>query len=396
MADDDSPPSSDSPTLPTHDFLRWLGARPSVVFYPSHPPTDFPSTFSNPDTLVWQLCREGYLEVCDWAKGMGQGFRLTAEGEALLHGMPTPGTAKESVDLSKPTTDAVSDTVAVARERLLHPPAPFITPMLMVAQIVWFIVGGVIAYRIGGLVEYLLGNSDPVLSWILPRLGALSGGSILANEWWRFLTFGFVHVGLFHLLAHLVILALLGIFAEGVWGRWRFLLIYVLSGLIGAMLSLTIEPQAREVGATADVLLAGASGSIWGITSATLAWLVRNLGLVPKPVALAWIHKILIVAIMNIMVSFYPHINLWCIVGGGISGFVIALSLARIRGRWKESILAATLLAVFIVGPISLLSWATRHTVDWKELKLRYQQQHKPKSVPNPAPVATDTPTPPP
>jgi rhomboid protease GluP len=396
MPDEASTNSSDSSPPPTYDLLRWLGSHSSVAFYPSHPPIDFPQAFSNPDTLVWQLCREGYLEVCDWAKGMGQGFRLTAEGEALLHGMPNQGTKAETVDLSPPSPEVVSDTGAVARERLLHPPAPFITPVIMVAQIVWFVVGGVIAYRVGGLVEYLLGNSDPVLSWILPRLGALSGGSILSNEWWRFLTFGFVHVGLFHLLAHLVILALLGIFAEGVWGRWRFLTIYILSGLIGAMLSLTIEPQAREVGATADVLLAGASGSIWGITIATLAWLVRNLALVPKPVALAWIHKILIVAIMNIMVSFYPHINLWCIIGGGISGFVIALSLARIRGRWRESLLAATLLAVFIVVPMSLLSWATRHTVDWKELKLRYQQLHKTKTVSNPAPVATDTPAPPP
>ncbi len=286
--------------------------------------------------------------------------------------------------------------MAVARERLLHPPAPYITPVLMVAQVVWFIVGAVQAYRIGGLVEYLLGNSDPVLSWILPRLGALSGGSLLAGDWWRFLTFGFVHVGLFHLFAHLVILALLGIFAEGVWGRWRFTLIYFLSGLIGAMLSLTIEPQAREAGATADVLLAGASGSIWGITIATLAWLVRNLALVPKSVALGWIHKILIVAIMNIMVSFYPHINLWCIIGGGISGFVIALGLARIRGRWKESALAGSLLLVFLVVPVSLLSWATRHTVDWKELKQRNERLQKPKTTANTPPVATDTPAPPP
>jgi rhomboid protease GluP len=388
MPDEASPPSSDCPPQPTRDFLRWLGDRPLVAFYPSHPPSDFPTNFDNPEAIVWQLTREGYIEVCDWAKGLGQGFRLTSLGEAFLQTLSNPDI---TVEPAKPVVE--SDTVAVARERLLHPPAPFVTPILMVAQIVWFIVGAVLAYRVGGLVEYLLGNSDPVLSWILPRLGALSGGGILANEYWRFLTFGFVHVGLFHLLAHLVILALLGIFAEGVWGRWRFLMIYVLSGLIGAMLSLTIEPQAREAGATADVLLAGASGSIWGITIATLAWLVRNLGLVPRPVALGWIHKILIVAIMNIMVSFYPHINLWSIIGGGLSGFIIALCLARIRGRWKESVLAASLLCVFLVVPISLLSWASRHTVDWKELKQRFNQQKKPKA---PAPVATDTPAAPP
>ena len=361
--------------------LAWIGSHAPPCFFPGEAPAELAPSREELEHSLWQLARNGYIEVSDWAKGQGQGFRLTAHGVATYQQLAQTDAAWVQQELG--ASADITDTAAIARERLLHPPVAVVTPLLMAILIVWFAIGAVQAYRVGGTVEYLSGNNDPVLGWLLPNLGAVSGAALLRGEWWRMVTFGFVHVGLFHLLAHLVILALLGIFAEGVWGRWRFSLIYFLSGLCGAMLSLAVEPEVREAGFPRNVVLAGASGSIWGVTLATVAWLMRNLGCVPHAVALVWIRKILIVAIMNLMVSFYPHINIWCIIGGGISGFIIAICLARIRGWARESAVAVVLLVGFLSIPVLLLNWTMRQIIPWPHLATRNElRNHK---APTPA-----------
>ena len=79
-----------------------------------------------------------------------------------------------------------------------------------------------------GVGDYLSGKSPATLS----LLGAVSSIDLMRGEWWRLLTCCFVHVGVLHLLANMLALGMMGPLAELLWGRWRLLVIYAVSGLV--------------------------------------------------------------------------------------------------------------------------------------------------------------------
>ena len=54
-------------------------------------------------------------------------------------------------------------------------------------------------------------------------LGAYYKPFIIAGEFWRFLTAGFVHIDLWHILMNMLALRNLGMFMEKITGRWRYL-----------------------------------------------------------------------------------------------------------------------------------------------------------------------------
>ena len=94
--------------------------------------------------------------------------------------------------------------------------------------------------------------------------------AIFAGEDWRLLSYLFVHANALHLLMNMGGLWVLGPFVERAYGRLRFALIYLCSGLAGSALYLVLgKLQLRE-----DDLV-GASGCIMGLLGATGAVMLR-------------------------------------------------------------------------------------------------------------------------
>jgi membrane associated rhomboid family serine protease len=109
----------------------------------------------------------------------------------------------------------------------------------------------------------LYGNSGSIY-----ELGALVINAIYSfgaapglahGEWWRLLTAAFLHYGPIHLGFNMLALWLFGGVVEQALGRWRFLLLYLVSGLAGSAGALLANPHAITV---------GASGAIFGILGA--------------------------------------------------------------------------------------------------------------------------------
>lgn len=93
------------------------------------------------------------------------------------------------------------------------------------------------------------------------------------GEFYRLFTSMFLHFGFRHLMNNMVILVLAGWNLELEIGSVRFLLVYILSGLGGNILSAWQEVL------TADYAIsAGASGAIFGIIGALLYIAIRNHG----------------------------------------------------------------------------------------------------------------------
>ncbi len=103
------------------------------------------------------------------------------------------------------------------------------------------------------------GSQNPL---VLVRFGAKYNPLIAAGQYWRLLTACFIHIGLMHLAFNGYALFSIGLESERRLGRGRFLLLYILSGLAGSVLSF--------VGS--DALSAGASGAIFGLIGAAIAY----------------------------------------------------------------------------------------------------------------------------
>jgi rhomboid protease GluP len=113
-------------------------------------------------------------------------------------------------------------------------------------------------------VSFASPSAEQVLQW-----GAEYGPLVFAGQWWRLFTAMFLHFGILHLALNMWCLWQLGFLAEFLFGRVRFLVLYILSGLGGAALSLLVHPT---------VVSAGASGAIFGLAGGVAAflWLRRR------------------------------------------------------------------------------------------------------------------------
>ena len=70
------------------------------------------------------------------------------------------------------------------------------------------------------------------------------------GEWWRLLTASFLHYGLLHIGLNMFSLYFAGSILEQVIGHWRFLLLYLVSGIAGSAGALLWSPNALTVGAS--------------------------------------------------------------------------------------------------------------------------------------------------
>ena len=88
-----------------------------------------------------------------------------------------------------------------------------------------------------------------------------------AHQYWRLLASIFLHFGIIHIGMNMYVLFQIGPFIEVTFGRFRYLLIYFIAGLLGSITSIFVHPQSVS---------AGASGAIFGLYGAVFAFLLRN------------------------------------------------------------------------------------------------------------------------
>jgi rhomboid protease GluP len=98
--------------------------------------------------------------------------------------------------------------------------------------------------------------------------GANFGPATQDGQWWRLFTALFIHFGVVHLAFNMFALWDIGRLVERLFGRTRFLLLYLGSGVIGNVLSLVVQGNQAVSG--------GASGSIFSLYGALLVFLWRE------------------------------------------------------------------------------------------------------------------------
>lgn len=78
------------------------------------------------------------------------------------------------------------------------------------------------------------------------------------KTWYTFITHQFMHGGVMHLAGNMFFLIMCGFAVEAAIGHWRFLLFYLISGVVGGVVHVLIDPNSTTP-------LVGASGAISGV-----------------------------------------------------------------------------------------------------------------------------------
>jgi rhomboid protease GluP len=162
----------------------------------------------------------------------------------------------------------------------------------------------------------LAGGSESVR--VLIRFGAKVNSLIVEGQVWRLLTSMFLHIGPVHLFFNGYALYIFGIQVERLYGSPRFLAIYLLAGLYGSLFSFAFGPE----------LSAGASGALFGLLGAMLAYFRRH-----RETFGTWGHRqlvnLLVVAGLNLVLGItVPGIDILAHLGGLVSGAVLGWVLA--------------------------------------------------------------------
>ncbi|KIL44400.1 rhomboid family intramembrane serine protease [Jeotgalibacillus soli] len=184
------------------------------------------------------------------------------------------------------------------RERLtFNVASPFFTYVFIALQLFMFY-----------LLETNGGSTNPQT---LIEFGAKYNPLIESGDWWRFFTPMVLHIGFLHLLMNTLALFYLGPMIERIFGRSRFLFIYLFSGFTGSLMSFVFTAN----------LSAGASGAIFGCFGALLYFGFSN----PKLFFKTMGTNVLVVITINLLFGFtVPGIDNAGHLGGLAGGFLAA------------------------------------------------------------------------
>ena len=183
-------------------------------------------------------------------------------------------------------------------EKLFKNKGPYITYFLIAVNIILY------------LVPNLLGQFKPIVNDFCTH-----GPSIRYGQYYRLFTGMFLHANIFHLFFNCYALYIIGSQIENFLGRFKYVLIYIFSGIIGALFSISFNGPVASI---------GASGAIFGLMGALLYFGYHYrvfLGNVLKS-------QIIPLIIFNLVLGFILRgVDNFAHIGGLIGGCMITMAL---------------------------------------------------------------------
>lgn len=189
-------------------------------------------------------------------------------------------------------------------EKIFSTKKPIVTFGIILICIIMFILSG------GGYNTYKL-----------VAYGANFSALVRNGEVYRLVSYMFLHAGILHIVLNMYSLFIVGPRVEDFFGKWKYLLIYLFSGICGGLLSVGLTPNTVSV---------GASGAIFGLFGALIYFGYSYRGYIGAIVR----SQVLPVVIYNLLMGlFIPGIDMWGHVGGLIGGILTANMLGTIENK---------------------------------------------------------------
>lgn len=215
------------------------------------------------------------------------------------------------------------------------------TKVLLVAMFAVFVV----EVLIGGANSLVGGPSGRTLI----RMGAMQPFLIANGQYWRLITPIFLHAGLLHIAFNAYALWIFGPQMESALGRTRFLAIFFVSGFLASATSYAFGPV--------ETVGVGASGAIFGVFGAFIAYNYRRRHLAQAAANLRW--AVMIILLNAVLTLGFASIDWRAHVGGVVSGFLAGLVAEGFGDRRTRTAVAIGGFAALIVVGIVMVAWRT-------------------------------------
>jgi rhomboid protease GluP len=259
------------------------------------------------------------------------------DGEPGAASSLTPSPNHDGVAAHRPATVRLVDEGQAFHSALLRSGGrAWLTPALVAVNLAIFVI------MVASGVPALSPGATDVLPW-----GANYGPYVLTGQPWRLLTSAFLHFGLLHVALNMFALWQVGRLVERLFRTSGFAVLYLVSALGGSVASSLVHPL---------TVSAGASGAVFGVYGAFLAYLLRRRGAIPASVLNPLRGSALVFVGYNLVIGMsVEQIDNSAHVGGLVSGFLCGLVLATPLGQPLHRRRAALALLVAIVGAMAMV-----------------------------------------
>jgi membrane associated rhomboid family serine protease len=253
-------------------------------------------------------------------KGLPLGnFGLLGQGSPLEAPKLTHNTDNQ---YSLATTVEEKDTVIRTKAR------PSITYAIMAICVAM----AVVSVYMGAYTVY---SADPV---VMTELGAKANDLVAAGQFWRLFSSVFLHLGLMHLAFNMVFLYTIGPGVESLFGKTRYVTIFVLAGLLGSIASFALT----------TAISAGASGALFGLLGAYLYFWLKE-PKAGKQIGRAVVQLVAYNLLFGLLVKVVDN---WAHLGGLLGGFLAAviIGLPGEKRKMLGRIASALLFSALVLG----------------------------------------------
>ena len=175
--------------------------------------------------------------------------------------------------------------------------------------------------------------------------GGNFGPLTLSGQWWRLITYMFLHGGLMHIAFNMWCLWDLGKLSESLYGRWTFAAVYLLTGIAAGVASIAWNP---------GVLSVGASGAIFGLAGALISSFYLGEFSLPSFAIRGTLRSLVFFVGFNVLFgSMFSGVDNAAHAGGLVSGLILGALIARVApepNRPLQRVAVLAFVALLIVG----------------------------------------------
>lgn len=215
---------------------------------------------------------------------------------------------------------------AKMNEDVFRPKKPVITYALIIINVIVFLLS--------------LFKSDIIQMFAVNRFFIADLG-----QYYRLFTGIFLHANLVHLIFNMYALYVIGMQLESFLGKWKYLVVYLLSGLGGSMLSIFFDTGYSV----------GASGAIFGLMGALLYFGYHYRVYLDSVVK----SQIIPLIILNLLIGFTTTgIDNWAHIGGLVGGILATMAVGVKYKSTKFEMLNGAIMYLIFIGFLGYMVFA--------------------------------------
>lgn len=189
----------------------------------------------------------------------------------------------------------------------------------------------------------------------LRNWGGNFGPMTIGGEYWRLITYMFLHGGLAHIAGNTFALLYIGLYLEPLLGKARYLTAYILTGIIAGLTSMMMHEHSVSV---------GASGAIFGLYGVFLSLLVAKI--ITGAQRQTLLRSLLFFIVYSLLMGIQGNTDNAAHIGGLISGmfvgFVFLQGVKKNYSLQKQTVTISLLSAAVIAITVMFLIYFSNTT----------------------------------